>query len=186
MSSTIQILEVRDPFDGRCQADDIGAADRIRLVVERLSTLGLLKTLPNQQHSRQPSFLFPLLPSLLTSLHPPHASYCPSYSPDFLPSIFLPLPASTLSAFVSSLLQHLSFRIGTLKPELLNEDVHRAIEVFKHIIGEAEMGGEAWVAVMRTVSAQRTLVGSMNVQEHVIARIVCGWVRSGGAVGMFA
>lgn len=42
------------------------------------------------------------------------------------------------------------------------------------------------MAVMRAVSAQRTLVDSMNVQEHITARIVCGWVRSGGAAGTSA
>jgi hypothetical protein len=80
-------------------------------------------------------------------------------------------------------LQHLSFRIGALKFGTPDEDVHRAVEILRLIIGRAEVGGEAWVAVMRAVSAQRTLVDSMNVQEHVIARIVCGWVRSGGAAG---
>jgi len=66
-----------------------------------------------------------------------------------------------------------------------NEDVHRAVEILRMIIGKAEVGGEAWVAVMRAVSAQRTLVDSMNVQEQVIARIVYGWIRSGGQAGTF-
>jgi telomere length regulation protein len=161
----------------------IGVADRIRLVLERLTTLGMLKTPPNQQHSRQPSLLFPLLPPLLAHLHPPSTSPFPPYPATFLPSIFLPLPASTLSAFVSSLLQHLSLRISALKPGTPDEGVHRAVEILRLIIGKAEVGGEAWVAVMRSVSAQRTLVDSMNVQEHVIARIICGWIRSGGAAG---
>jgi len=146
----------------------------------------MLKTPPNQQHSRQPSLLFPLLPPLLAHLHPPTSPPLAAYPATFLPSIFLPLPASTLSAFVSSLSQHLSFRIGALKPGTPNEDVHRAVEILSLIIGKAEVGGEAWVAVMRAVSAQRTLVDSMNVQEHVIARIVCGWVTSGGQAGTFA
>jgi telomere length regulation protein len=167
-------------------ADDSGVSDRLRLVIERLAALGLLKTTPSQHESRQPSFLYPLLPPLLAHLHPPSASPLPPYPASFLPSIFLPLPASTLSAFVSSLLQHLSFRIGALKFGTPDEDVHRAVEILRLIIGKAEVGGEAWIAVMRAVSAQRTLVDSMNVQEHVIARIVCGWVRSGGAAGTYA
>jgi len=152
-------------------------------VLERLTTLGMLKTPPSQQHSRQPSLLFPLLPPLLAHLHPPTSSPLSAYPTTFLPAIFLPLPASTLSSFISSLLQHLSSRIGSPKPGTPDEDIHRAVEILGLIIGKAEVGGEAWVAVMRAVSAQRTLVDSMNVQEHVIARIICGWVRSGGSAG---
>jgi hypothetical protein len=51
------------------------------------------------------------------------------------------------------------------------------------IIGRAEVGGEAWAAVIRAVSGQRALVDSTNHQEHVIARIICGWVRSGSVAG---
>jgi telomere length regulation protein len=171
------------PWYLKCEADNSGISDRLRLVIERLAALGLLKTSPSQHESRQPSFLYPLLPPLLAHLHPPTSSPLPSYPATFLPSIFLPLPASTLSTFVSSLLQHLSLRIGALKPGTPDEDVHRAVDILRLIIGKAEVGGEAWVAVMRAVSAQRTLVDSMNVQEHVIARIICGWIRSGGAAG---
>jgi len=167
-------------------AHNPGISDRLRLVIERLAALGLFKTSPSQRESRQPSFFYPLLPPLLAHLHPPTSSPLPSYTATFLPSIFLPLPASTLSAFVNSLVQHLSFRIGALKPGTPDEDVHRAVEILGLMIGKAEVGDEAWVAVMRAVSALRTLVDSTNVQEHVIARIVCGWVRSGGAAGTFA
>jgi hypothetical protein len=45
------------------------------------------------------------------------------------------------------------------------------------------VGGEAWGAVMRAISTRKSLSDSMNVQEHVIARIICGWVRSGGSAG---
>ena len=161
----------------------VGVPDRIRLVVERLSALGLLKTLPSQQEFRQPSLLSPLLPPLLAHLNPYPSHPLPAYPITFLPSIFLPLPASTLSSFVSSLLQHLSSRIGILDSVKPDENVHRAIEVFKQFIGPAEVGAEAWVAVIRAISAQRGLVDSNNTQEHVIARIACGWIRSGGAAG---
>jgi telomere length regulation protein len=167
----------------KCEADNSGISDRLRLVIERLAALGLLKSTPSQRESRQPSYLYPLLPPLLAHLHPPTSSALPAYPATFLPSIFLPLPASTLSALVNSLLQHLSFRIGALKPGTPDENAHRAVEILELIIGKAEAGGEAWVAVMRAVSAQRTLVDSTNIQEHVIARIVCGWVRPGGAAG---
>ena len=155
-------------------------------MLERLTTLGMLKTPPNQQHSRQPSLLSPLLPPLLAHLHPPTSSPLSAYPTTFLPSILLPLPASTLSSFISSLLQHLSSRIGWPKPGTPDEDIHRAVKILRLVIGKAEIGGEAWVAVMRAVSAQRTLVDSMDVQEHVTARIICGWVRSGGAAGTSA
>jgi len=167
-------------------AHNPGISTRLRLVIERLAALGLLKTSPSHREARQSSFFYPLLPPLLAHLHPPASSPLPPYPATFLPSIFLPLPASALSASVSSLLHHLSFRIGSLNPGTPDEDIHRAVEVLGLIIGKAEVGGEAWVAVMRAVSAQRTLVDSTNVQEHVIARIVCGWVRSGGAAGTFA
>jgi hypothetical protein len=73
-----------------------------------------------------------------------------------------------------------------LKQSQPDQNVHRAVEILKMIIGKAEVGGEAWIAVMRAVSAQRTLVDAMNVQEHVVARVMCGWVRSGGATGMYS
>jgi hypothetical protein len=86
------------------------------------------------------------------------------------------------------LLQHLSSRLVSskeaLEPDQGDEDVHRAIEVFKLILGPAVVKGEAWEAVMRTISTQRTMGDSMSTQEHIIARIVSGWVRTGGAAGM--
>jgi telomere length regulation protein len=165
--------------------NDTGSSDRIRLLIERLATLGLLKAPPTTAHSRQPSFLSSLLPPLLAHLHPPSSSPLPPYSPTYLPSIFLPLPASTLSAFVSSLLQHLSARIDDISLDKMKADerIHRAIDVFGLIIGRAEVGGEAWDAVMRAISTQKNLSDSTDVREHVIARIVCGWVRSGGSTG---
>jgi len=69
-----------------------------------------------------------------------------------------------------------------MRPE---ESIHRAIGIFGLIVGRPEVGGEAWDAVMRSISAQRSLSDSRNIQEHVIARIVCGWVRLGGGAGAF-
>jgi len=65
------------------------------------------------------------------------------------------------------------------------ESIHRAIEIFGLVVGRPEVGGEAWAAVMRAVSAQRSLSDSRNVQEHVIARIICGWVRLGSSKGAY-
>jgi hypothetical protein len=89
---------------------------------------------------------------------------------------------------VGSLLQHLSSRLVSskevLEPDQGDEDVHRAIQVLKLVLRPAAVKGEAWEAVMRTISTQRTMGDSVKTPEHIIARIVSGWIRTGGATGM--
>jgi telomere length regulation protein len=160
-------------------------ADRIRLFIERLASIGLLNTPPDSQSSRQPSFFPPFLPPLLAHLHPDPSSPLPPYGPTFLPAVFLPLPASTLSSFVSSLLRYLCFRLGgrDLKPGSPNDSIHRAIVVLGQILGSAKVGGEAWEAVMRALLTRKSLSVSMDGSEHAKSRLIAGWVNSAGDIG---
>ncbi|WVQ84635.1 hypothetical protein IAT38_006790 [Cryptococcus sp. DSM 104549] len=158
----------------------------LRLVFEKLSSIGLLGPQPSHESTPSPSLLAPLLPPLLAHLHPPPSSPLPPYPPAFLPSIFLPLPSSTLAAFIDSLLSHLSFRLISpplpLEPDRLDERIKRAVEVLKAIIGEAKPGGEAWEGVVRSVlgGKGKGRLGGHEEREQARNRIVVGWVGLGG------
>lgn len=112
----------------------------------------------------------------------------PAYPHTFLPSLFLPLPASTFAAFVESLLDFLAFRLTYPHHELLQSDqpderIKRATEILELIIGPAKVGGEAVEAVMRSVIRRKRFGGIMEDKEHARSRIIVGWVHAGGETG---
>ena len=160
----------------------------IRLVIQRLTSLGLLSAKPALNPSPSPSFLNPLIPPLLRHLHPPFDSPLSPYQVDFLPSLFLPLPSSTLSSFIDSLLDHVTFRListdaSLLEPGKPDERIKRATEVLKLIVGPAKIGGEAMEAVLRDLTNGRRTGGMDQVQEHGRARVISTWMAEGGDQG---
>lgn len=164
----------------------------LRLVIEKLSNIGLLTSQSPNTSSRSPSLLFPLLPPLLSHLHPPSSSPSLPYPPTFLPSVFLPLPSSIISAFINALTTHLSFYLidpaNPLQPHKPDERVKRAVQVFQSIIGSAEVGNEAWQAVVQSVVAKkgksRMRLGEWREQAR--NRLIVGWIAQGGDVAVKA
>ncbi|TYJ57904.1 hypothetical protein B9479_001259 [Cryptococcus floricola] len=158
----------------------------LRQVLEKLASVGLLIAEPGSDLSRVPSLLIPLLPSLLNHLHPEPSVPLPPYPDTFLPSLILPLPSSTLASFTESLLAHLTHHLIApalpLAPDQPDERVKRAVSVLKSILGEPQVGGEAWEAVTRSVLSGKGKGGmSMDAwKEQARNRLVVGWVAEGG------
>lgn len=163
----------------------VDCTERIRGVIQRLASIGLLSTTASRSHSRQPSFVQPLLPGLLAHLHPPAESPLPPYPASFLPSLLLALPASTLAALTENLLLQLPSRLPStaLEPEAPSEMVHRLVSVMQSILGPAVSGGEAWIAMLQCVSAATSQGDPTGIDEHMRARMTVGWIRTGGDAG---
>ncbi|OXG77861.1 telomere length regulation protein [Cryptococcus neoformans var. grubii Br795] len=158
----------------------------LRLVIEKLSSIGLLTSQSPNASSRTPSLLYSLLPSLLSHLHPPSSSPLPPYPPTFLPSVFLPLPSSILSTFINALTTHLSFYLidpaNPLEPHKPDGRIKRAVQVFQSIVGNAEVGSEAWQAVVQSVMAKKgkSRMGLGEWREQARNRLIVGWIAQGG------
>ncbi|WVR07650.1 hypothetical protein IAU60_004692 [Kwoniella sp. DSM 27419] len=156
----------------------------IRLVIEKLTSVGLISHATSSD-ARSPSFFPAFLPPLLAHLHPPSSSL-PPYPADYLPSILLPLPSSTLTTFADCLLSHLSHRLinasSSFEPDVPDMRIVRAIEVLTAIVGQAMTGGEAWQAVLRPIlSAKQGLsVSETASRQHARNRITVGWVAQTG------
>lgn len=175
-------VERRTGADARAET-----GDRIRVVIKRLASIGLLPASGSRSSSssRQPAFIQPILPGLLAHLHPQADSPLPSYTNSFLPAIFLPLPASTLAAFVQNLLQGLPSRLSlaSLEPDTPSETIHRLVDVMRDIIGPATPGEEAWTAILHSVSSQTSHGDPTNIEGHLRARMIVSWIRTGGEAG---
>ncbi|ORX40562.1 telomere length regulation protein-domain-containing protein [Kockovaella imperatae] len=154
-----------------------GESAIIRIVFERLIAIGLLNTPPTKDHSPDASLLRPLLPPLLSHLHPDPDDPLPPYSSGYLPGIFLPLSGAALAAFVYSLLSYLAFHLDkNTALEQPNEQVKRAASIFSSILGQPDAEGEAWDAVLRCVSRASVI---RNDAREVKAGIIVSWVASG-------
>lgn len=137
------------------------------------------------QNSRQPTFVPPFLPGLLAHLHPHQSSLLDPYPSTYLPSVFLPLSASTLAHLVEGLLRYLPSRLShiPLEPGDRSETVHRLVKSLEGIIGPAVLGEEAWVAILRCVSGRSNHGSPLGTDEQLRNRMVVGWVRTGGEEG---
>lgn len=153
-------------------------------MIQRLASLGLISHTASRS-SRQPSFVPPFLPGLLTHLHPPTNSALPPYPPSYFPSILLPLSASTLAHLLENLLQHLPSKLvcQTLEPGTPSGTVRRLVDVLIMVVGPLIVGEEAWMATLRCVSGRTTYGTPLGEDEHLRARIVVGWFRAGGESG---
>jgi telomere length regulation protein len=159
----------------------------IRFVFQRLASLGLFSHRPTSLHSPSPSIPPALLPRLLSHLHPPVDSPIPPYPASFLPSIFLPLPSSTLASVTASLLQHLVYHLpapsAPILPNRPDSRVKRSVEVLTRIIGPPEIGGEAWEAVIMAMINGKRNGSAMDEREHALTRMAVAWVGTGGEKG---
>jgi telomere length regulation protein len=155
----------------------------IRFVFQRLASLGLFSHRPTSLHSPSPSIPPALLPRLLSHLHPPVDSPIPPYPASFLPSIFLPLPSSTLASVTASLLQHLVAPSAPILPNRPDSRVKRSVEVLTRIIGPPEIGGEAWEAVIMAMINGKRNGSAMDEREHALTRMAVAWVGTGGEKG---
>ncbi|KIR53446.1 telomere length regulation protein [Cryptococcus gattii Ru294] len=173
----------------QCPSPDVTP---LRLVIEKLFNIGLLTSQSPNTTSRAPSLLFSLLPPLLLHLHPPSSSPLPPYPPTFLPSVFLPLPSSTLSTLINALTTHLSFYlidpVNPLEPHKPDERIKRAVQVFQSIVGNPEVGSEAWQAVVQSVVAKKgkSSMGLGDWRGHARNRLIVGWIAQGGDVAVKA
>lgn len=163
-------------------ASHIGLA----VVVQRLASIGLLSRKAPEPQSRQPSFWEPILPSLLSHLHPPSTSPLAPYPPRFLPSLFLSLPSSVISPLVGSLIHHLTAEsdyfegLDSASPDAR---VQRAAEVLQLVIGSASLDSEALEAVSTEILATKAFGNDVNV--HAALRMVVTWIANGGEDGEF-
>lgn len=145
-------------------------------------------TPPSREANPTPSFLSPMMHSLLSHLQPPSTCPFPAYPSTFLPSLLLPLAASTLATFVESLLQHLTFLLIDsnslpLQPESPDERIRRAVIVLSAIIGSTQVGGEAWDAMLRTVEGGKNARTPMMDEQHARARVIVAWIGTQGDKG---
>ncbi|WRT70193.1 uncharacterized protein IL334_007187 [Kwoniella shivajii] len=155
----------------------------IRLVFEKLYSIGLVTSSPSSEYSRTPSLFPTLLPPLLNHLHPPSSSPLLPYPADYLPSIFLAFPSSSLAAFVESLLLHLTiYLIDPSSPLSTNQPdrrIKRAVDVLTRFIGPPKLNQEAWNAITRAVLTGR---GGLNLIDHKSQarnRLTVGWIANG-------
>ena len=172
----VQVIK-NDPPDGS-PAD----LEKLRHVLERLISLGLVSDRPTAGPSRSPSLLTPLLPTLLAHLHPHCSSPFPAYPSSYFPSLILPLPSSTLASFVNSLLDHLTLRLTSSNADILSPDqpeerIKRAAVVLELILGPAKSGGEAMEAVVRCTTGTKRIGSSSEDHEHSRARLIVSWIH---------
>lgn len=100
--------------------------------------------------------------------------------------MFLPLPSSILSTFINALTTHLSFYLidpaNPLEPHKPDGRIKRAVQVFQSIVGNAEVGSEAWQAVVQSVMAKKgkSRMGLGEWREQARNRLIVGWIAQGG------
>lgn len=106
--------------------------------------------------------------------------------------MFLPLPSSTLSTLINALTTHLSFYlidpVNPLEPHKPDERIKRAVQVFQSIVGNPEVGSEAWQAVVQSVVAKKgkSSMGLGDWRGHARNRLIVGWIAQGGDVAVKA
>ncbi|WWD19666.1 hypothetical protein CI109_104128 [Kwoniella shandongensis] len=163
-------------------SQESGDVSALQLVIEKLAAIGLLTPRPSLNPSPTPSLLPALLPPLLAHLHPSPSSPIPPYPATFLPSVFLPLPSSTLATFVDSVVQHLTLQLvdGLLEPDLPDQRIKRAVQVLEMMIGSPKVGSEAWAAVMRSVLGNKQSLRLSDNRQEARNRLIAGWVALGG------
>lgn len=154
-----------------------GSQSRLRLVLERLAAIGLLVPKPTRDPTNAPSLLPALLPRLLSRF--------PSqgYAAHVVSGLLLPLPTATLNAFVDSLLSHLVLYLDmapALDPGIADSRIRIAINILRQIIGPASIGGEAWDAVIASLTTRKTLSRPGDATEHARNRLIVGWVAASG------
>ncbi|WWC64545.1 uncharacterized protein I303_107155 [Kwoniella dejecticola CBS 10117] len=156
----------------------------IRLVIEKLCSIGLLTPPATTRDTRSPSLFPALLPPLLKHLHPAPTSPLRPYPADYLPSIFLALPSSLLASFVESLLDHLTLHLidpaNPLLPNIPDKRIKRSVEVLTRIIGMPKQDEEAWNAVIRSVLSGKAELSLDDSQAQARNRLIAGWIASGG------
>ncbi|WVW86203.1 hypothetical protein I302_108245 [Kwoniella bestiolae CBS 10118] len=156
----------------------------IRIVFEKLCSIGLLSPSPSLGDARSPALLPSLLPPLLKHLHPPSTSPLQPYPARYLPSIFLSLPSSALASFVESLISHLTLHLiqpsSPLEPGKPDGRIKRSVEVLTQIVGPPKTGEEAWNAVLRTVLSGKNGLKMSDQQAQARNRLIVGWIARGG------
>ena len=146
-------------------------------MVERLAAIGLLVPKASRTPSNAPSLLPALLPKLLCRLQ------TRSYTGDILPKLFLSLPSSLLNAFVNSLLSHLVLYIDdspSLEPSLPDSRIKMAIQAFSKIVDAPRVGGEAWDAVIASITTHKVIPRPTDLGEHARNRLIMGWASGAG------
>lgn len=146
-------------------------------MVERLAAIGLLVPKASRTPSNAPSLLPALLPKLLSRLQGR------SYTGDILPKLFLSLPSSLLNALVDSLLSHLVLYIEdspSLEPSLPDSRIKIAIQAFSNIVGAPKVGGEAWDAVISSITTHKVVARPTGLGEHARNRLIVGWASGAG------
>ncbi|WVR00155.1 hypothetical protein IAU59_007297 [Kwoniella sp. CBS 9459] len=159
-----------------------GDPDPIRLVFEKLSSIGLISLKSPSPDSRAPSLFPAFLPPLLAHLHPPSDSSLPPYPSNYLPPILLGLPSSAVSSVVSSLITHITHHLvepGTpLKPDVPDERIKRAQVVLTKIIGPAIIGGEAWTAVLKYALDGKCELSLGDQRQQALNRMIICWIST--------
>ncbi|ORY33418.1 telomere length regulation protein-domain-containing protein [Naematelia encephala] len=155
----------------------------LRLIVQRLASLGLLRS-PSNPSDPTPNLLTSLFPPLLSHLHPAPTSPLPPYPANFLSDFFLGLPTSILANFVDSFLQHIALKLineedGALLPNNPDERVKRASVLLVDVIGHPRIGGEAWEAVITSITKRRADDPMRNASQ-ARNRVIGAWVSLGG------
>lgn len=157
----------------------------LRVVIEKLAALGLLS--PPPEPSPSPSLLPPLLPPLLRHLHPPPGGL-DAYPDSFCPALLLPLPSSTLASLADALLVHLPYRLPTepsMEPDVPDARVRRAATVLAQLLGTAEVGGDAWNAVIQALMGGKLRSSGSEDVHQSRSRMVVAWAGGSGLAGTF-
>lgn len=161
-------------------------AANIRLVLQRMASLGLVRPPKQLRADPNPSFFSAVMPELLLHLHPPVTSPLEPYPQGYFPEVFLSLPTSVLNSYIASLIQHLSvhliFAETPLRTSSPDPRIRRATEMLRSVLGSAEPGGEAWDGVLQYL-IQRKTSSAMAPGDQVQTRIVIAWVGLSGSKG---
>nr|XP_019010363.1 uncharacterized protein I206_04832 [Kwoniella pini CBS 10737]OCF49144.1 hypothetical protein I206_04832 [Kwoniella pini CBS 10737] len=156
----------------------------IRLVFEKLCSIGLVNAAPSSSDSRSPSLFPALLPPLLKHIRPPSESSLLPYPAEYLPSVLLGLPSSILASFVESLLSHLTFHpidpTNPLRSNKPDQRIQRCLEVFTRIVGKPKQGEEAWNAVIRSVLSGKDELTLNDNKSQARNRLIVAWIATGG------
>lgn len=149
----------------------------LRAVIEKLAGIGLLA--PPPEPSRQPALLPSFLPRALEHLHPP--AIAQPYPLSFFPAVFLPLPASALSALAGALLTHLPYHLAppALLPNVPDERIRRASTVLGEFLGPPAVADDAWNAILQPLFKKNAGTVDDSVQQAA-RRMVVTWIGTGG------
>ncbi|GMK56562.1 hypothetical protein CspeluHIS016_0304020 [Cutaneotrichosporon spelunceum] len=156
-----------------------GDGARLRPLLEKLASLGLLR--PPPEKSPSPSLLSPFLPGALAHIHPPPGAL-DAYPATFFPSLVLGLPSSTVTAFADALLAHLPYRLTppALEPDTPDSRVHRTASVLGSFLGPAD--GEARAPVIHALLHGKLRSSLSDEAQHARRRMVVAWAGAAGEV----